>query len=202
MSGAMFISDDLVFSFEVSPYMCVPVEILVCGNSLWKGSEWYVCASTTWWFLASCCSSGSSEGPTLLMRRSTVWQHLVVISATQLRSTTTNWNRSKPYNFKTYASRTKKKNQYGQWATDTEGEKLIASLNNGHSQKRKHIQNIFHICHRSWWEGDTVLQKQKDNLAPSSRLLITDLHSYKRVGKILFSGKNLGKQISNFGLSS
>ena len=109
MSGAMFISDDLFFSFEVSPYMSVPVEILVCGNSLWKGSEWYVCASTTWWFLASCCSSGSSEGPTLLMRRSTVWQHLVVISATQLRSTTTNWNLSKPYNFKTYASRTKKK---------------------------------------------------------------------------------------------
>ena len=128
MSGAMFISDDLVFSFEVSPYMCVPVEILVCGNSLWKGSEWYVCASTTWWFLASCCSSGSSEGPTLLMRRSTVWQHLVVISATQLRSTTTNWNLSKPYNFKTHASRTKRKNQYGQWATDTVGGKLIASL--------------------------------------------------------------------------
>ena len=96
MSGAMFISDDLVFSFEVSPYMCVPVEILVCGNSLWKGSEWYVCASTTWWFLASCCSSGSSEGPTLLMRRSTVWQHLVVISATQLRFTPPNGSPRQP----------------------------------------------------------------------------------------------------------
>ena len=96
MSGAIPISDDLVFSFEVSPYMCVPVEILVCGNSLWKGSKWYVCASTTWWFLASCCSTGSSEGPTLFMRRSTVWQHPVVISATQLWSTPLNGSPRQP----------------------------------------------------------------------------------------------------------
>ena len=175
MSSAMFIPDDLVFSFEVSPHMYVPVEILVCGNSLWKGSEWYVCASTTWWFLASCCSSGSSEGPTLLMRRSTVWQHLVVISATQLRSTTTNGSPLQPIGI--WANHTtlkhtpagKGKNQYGRWATDTVGEKLMA-LNNDHSHKRKHIQNSFHICHRSWWERDTVLQKQKDHFAPSSKI--------------------------------
>ena len=162
------------FSFEVSPYMCVPVEILVCGNSLWKGSEWYVCASTTWWFLASCCSSGSSEGPTLLMRRSTVWQHPVLISTTQLRSTPPNWSPRQPIGI--WANHTTLKHtpagqrktiSNGLWATDTVGGNLMA-LNNGHSHKRKHTQNIFHICHRSWWERDTVLQKQIDNIAPSS----------------------------------
>ena len=132
-------------------------------------------------------------------------RHPVEVNTAQWKSTTTNWNLSKPYNFKTFASRTKKSNQYGQWATDTVGEKLIASLNNGHSQKRKHTQNIFHICHRSWWERDTMLQKQKDNLAPSSRI-ITDCPAVRITFKceswrILFSGKNFGEQ-SNFGPSS
>ena len=129
-------------------------------------------------------------------------RHPVEVYTAQWKSTTTNLNLSKPYNFKTHASRTKRKNQYGQWATDTVGEKLMA-LNNGHSHKRKHIQNIFHICHRSWWERDTVLQKQKKHLAPSSKTLIdcpAELHSNVRVG-ILFSGKNFGEQ-SNFGISS
>ena len=37
--------------------------------------------------------------------------HPVEVNTAQLKSTTTNWNLSKPYNFKTYASRTKKNNQ-------------------------------------------------------------------------------------------
>ena len=165
------------------------------------------------WFLASCCSSGSSEGPTLLMRRSTVWQHPVVISATRLRSTPPNWSPQQPIGI--WANHTTLKHSRagqrktisnGLWATDTVGEKLLASLNNGHSQKRKHIQNIYHICHRSWWERDTVLQKQIENLGPSSRLLITDCPAVRITFKceswrILISGKNFGDE-SNFGLSS
>ena len=38
-------------------------------------------------------------------------RHPVEVNTAQWKSTTTNWNLSKPYNFKTFASRTKKNNQ-------------------------------------------------------------------------------------------
>ena len=100
-------------------------------------------------------------------------RHPVEVYTAQWKSTTTNLNLSKPYNFKTHASRTKRKNQYGQWATDTVGGKLIASLKMA-ILKRENTSRISSTYVTGPDERDTMLHKQKDNLAPSSRLLITD----------------------------
>ena len=49
--------------------------------------------------------------------------------------------------------------------------------------------------------ANAILNFHFDFLKPSLTDCPADLHSYKRVSEILFSGKNFGKQ-SNFGLSS